>query len=154
MKRCLAFVSLLWLLCLNTTVAFSQTPSETFRQYHLLMQVRGQETTSICMMNLQPDQSVVGTVVNEFGVKAFDFTYSQGRAKVLNVVGPLNKWYIRKVLRKDFTFLLKNLWSGQDLTEKKRTLTHQPDGTVTLRNERFKISYTFTPMETPTNETY
>ena len=131
MKRCLAFVSLLWLLCLNTTVAFSQTPSETFRQYHLLMQVRGQEITSICMMNLQPDQSVVGTVVNEFGVKAFDFTYSQGRAKVLNVVG----------------------WSGQDLTEKKRTLTHQPDGTVTLRNDRFKISYTFTPMETPTNET-
>lgn len=127
--------------------------SETFRQYHLLMQVRGQEITSICMMNLQPDQSVVGTVVNEFGVKAFDFTYSQGRAKVLNVVGPLNKWYIRKVLRKDFTFLLKNLWSGQDLTEKKRTLIHQPDGTVTLRNDRFKISYTFTPMETPTNET-
>ena len=153
MKRCLAFVSLLWLLWLNTTVAFSQTPSETFRQYHLLMQVRGQEITSICMMNLQPDQSVVGTVVNEFGVKAFDFTYSQGRAKVLNVVGPLNKWYIRKVLRKDFTFLLKNLWSGQDLTEKKRTLTHQPDGIVTLRNDRFKISYTFTPMETPTNET-
>ena len=54
------------------------------------MDVRGREITSICMMNIEEDGSIVGTVVNEMGVKAFDFTYANGKAKVINVLGPLN----------------------------------------------------------------
>ena len=85
----------------------------------MLMQVRGQEITGICIMNVAPDNSIVGTVVNEFGVKAFDFTFSKGKAKVLNVVGPLNKWYIKKVLRGDFTFILSSMDTSKDIIKKK-----------------------------------
>ena len=111
MKRCLIFIELLFLL-----LPCSATES---REYNLLMEVRGQEITAICMMNFEDDGSIVGTVVNEMGVKAFDFTYANGKAKVINVLGPLNKWYIRMVLRKDFSFILSNIDGGQNVVQKK-----------------------------------
>lgn len=110
------------------------------------MDVRGREITSICMMNIEEDGSIVGTVVNEMGVKAFDFTYANGKAKVINVLGPFNKWYIRKVLRKDFSFILSNISKNQNVVWKKRSMTVSPNGDIIIKNDRFNISYTFTPM--------
>ena len=138
MKRCLIFIELLLLLlpCCDTES----------REYNLLMDVRGREITSICMMNIEEDGSIVGTVVNEMGVKAFDFTYANGKAKVINVLGPLNKWYIRKVLRKDFSFILSNISKNQNVVWKKRSMTVSPNGDIVIKNDRFNISYTFTPM--------
>ena len=98
-------------------------------------------------METAADGSIVGTVVNEFGIKAFDFTFANGKAKVFNVIGPLNKWYIRKVLKGDFTFLLSNMKKSGDVKKKKRRLTVTPDGDIVMRNDRFKISYTLTPMD-------
>jgi hypothetical protein len=110
------------------------------------MQIRGQELTSICIMDFSDEQNIVGTVMNEFGVKAFDFTFNGKKAKVLNVVGPLNKWYIRKILKADFTFIMSNIRQGQDVTKKKRTLTFSPDGEMLFTNSRYNIRYTFTPL--------
>lgn len=138
MKRCLIFIELLFLL-----LPCCATES---REYNLLMDVRGREITSICMMNIEEDGSIVGTVVNEMGVKAFDFTYANGKAKVINVLGPLNKWYIRKVLRKDFNFILSNISKNQNVVWKKRSMTVSPNGDIIIKNDRFNISYTFTPM--------
>ena len=139
MKRCLIFIELLFLL-----LPCSATES---REYNLLMEVRGQEITAICMMNIEDDGSIVGTVVNEMGVKAFDFTYANGKAKVINVLGPLNKWYIRMVLRKDFSFILSNIDGGQNVVQKKRSMTFTPEGNIVVRNEKYNISYTFTSMK-------
>ena len=122
MKNCLLFISLLFLLC-QPCVAQETGDSVVSREYNLLMQVKGQELTSICMMNVSPDGSIVGTVVSEMGMKAFDFTYDHGKAKVLNVVAFLNKWYIRRVLRKDQECHYKRRW----------------------------ITYTFTPMNNETD---
>ena len=94
------------------------------------MEVRGQEITSICLMNVEDDGSIVGTVVNEMGVKAFDFTYANGKAKVINVLGPLNKWYIRMVLQKDFSFILSNIDRRQNVVHKKRSMTVTPEGDI------------------------
>ena len=146
-------VSLLMLFCLIPCHAMGEAQTELLpadslvtKEYNLLMQVRGQEITSICIMNVAAGNNIVGTVVNEFGVKAFDFTFSQGKAKVLNVIGPLNKWYIRKVLKGDFAFILSNIGTGKDAVKKKRRLTYLPNGDMIATNDRFKISYTFTPM--------
>jgi translation initiation factor IF-1 len=111
------------------------------------MEVRGQEITSICLMNVEDDGSIVGTVVNEMGVKAFDFTYANGKAKVINVLGPLNKWYIRMVLRKDFSFILSNIDRKQNVVHKKRSMTVTPEGDIVVRNDKYNIRYTFTPMK-------
>ena len=134
MRNCLLFVSLLLLLC-QSALAQETGDSVVSREYNLLMQVKGQELTSICMMNVSPDGSMVGTVVNEMGMKAFDFTFDRGKAKVLNVVAFLNKWYIRKVLRKDLAYILPRLELEKE-----------------SHFERRWITYTFTPMNHETDQ--
>lgn len=111
--------------------------------YNVVMQARGNEVTAICFLMQREDGSVVGSFVNEFGVKVFDFTYSDSKAKVVNVMGPLNRWYIRRVLNKDFSFILSNINRNENVVEKKRNLTILPNGDIYIRNERFKIYYTF-----------
>ena len=120
MRNCLLF-SLLLLLC-QTGMAQETGDSVVSREYNLLMQVKGQELTSICMMN-------------EMGMKAFDFTFDRGKAKVLNVVAFLNKWYIRKVLRKDLAYILPRLEPEKE-----------------SHFERRWITYTFTPMNHETDQ--
>ena len=143
MRSCLRLISLLLLLW--------QTPCMA-QEYNLLMQVRGQEITGICVINTTPENEVVGTVVSEFGVKAFDFTYANGKAKVLNVIAMLDKWYIRKVLRKDLAFILENLHQGQDAVKKKRSISFLPNGDIEMKIGRFNIRYTFSPMNHETDQ--
>lgn len=140
MRKFLTF-SLLVLFYLMPCLAQDAT-----KEYNLLMQIRGQEMTSICIMDLSDEQNIVGTVMNEFGVKAFDFTFNGKKAKICNVVGPLDKWYIRKVLKADFTFLLSNIRQGSDVTKKKRKLTFLPNGEVRFTNDKYNIHYVFTPL--------
>lgn len=121
MRKCLPLISLLLLLWLQ--------PCRAQREYHLLMQVKGQELTSICVIDTVSDGNLVGTVINEFGAKAFDFTYTNGKVKVLNVVAFLDKWYIRRVLRRDLKHILPTLTPDKESYYKRRW-----------------ISYTFTPM--------
>ena len=143
MRARLLFVNVLLLLGFISCFAQEKILS---CEYNLLMQIRGREMTAICVMEISTDSSIVGTVVNEFGVKVFDFIFSEGKAKVLNVIGPLDKWYIRKVLRGDFNFILSNFGSGNDAVKKKRRLTHLPNGVISVSNDRYRIRYTFTPM--------
>lgn len=116
-------------------MATEPVDSVVSREYNLLMQVRGEESTSICMMNISADGSIVGTVVSEMGLKVFDFTYAKGKAKVLNVVAFLNKWYIRKVLKKDLAYILPRLEADKE-----------------CHYERRWITYTFTPMNNETDQ--
>lgn len=155
MKKCLTLVSLLALLCMlpsftkaANNVAEDGSDTTSTWQYALVMTARGHETTGICIMEGQPDGQLAGTVVNEFGVKAFDFTRQKGRTRVMNVIGPLNKWYIRKVLRRDLNFIIRHLWGGKDATEKRRSITFNANGSVSVSNRRFSINYLFTPMTT------
>lgn len=119
------------------------------REFGMLMTVRGREMTGLCIMELSPDGSLVGTVVNEFGVKAFDFTFDSKKAKVLNLIKPLDRWYIRKVLRADLAFMIPHLLAKTSAAKGCRTVTAAEDGSVKVSNDRYKIYYTFTPM---TNE--
>ncbi|MBO5593424.1 MAG: hypothetical protein J5931_02335 [Prevotella sp.] len=137
MKRCLLFISLLLFLF--------QTPCLS-KDYQLRMQVRGHDITGICMMDQSADDGIVGTVVNEFGMKAFDFIYDNKKVQLLNIVAFLDKWYIRKVLRKDLAFILSQMEQGVDFKKKSRSIQFKPDGEIEAVNSRYKIYYTFTPM--------
>ena len=110
------------------------------------MQVRGREITGICMMNMEPDGRIVGTIVNEFGLKAFDFTYHAGKTKIINAMGPLDKWYVKRVLRGDFSFILTHIRHNRDAVHRKRSIAVLPNGHVRMKNHRYGISYTFIPM--------
>lgn len=150
MKAFLAFVSAL-LLTVNCFAQRSEALPTTMpvlprsEAWATTMQARGHEFTGLCIIEQATDGTLVGTLVNEMGVKAFDFTYANGKAKVLNVIAPLDKWYIRKVLRGDLTFILSNINKGQDADHKKRHLRLMPNGDISVSNDRFKIKYTFTP---------
>ena len=94
--------------------------------------------TGICMAR-QTEEGVVGSVVNEFGIHFFDFTCKDNRVKVSHVFPAMNKWYIRRVLRKD----MRLLTSDSALKPGRRQLTVcQPDS-ITLHDQKSRITYRF-----------
>jgi len=121
--------------------------SVVYREYMFLMQARGHELTGVCIVNEDPVGETTGTIVNEFGVKAFDFVIKNGKAKVFNVIKPLDKWYIRRVIRGDIAFTFQHIKQGKDLTVKKRVISFEEKGDIKVENKKYKIRYTFTPIE-------
>lgn len=87
--------------------------------------------SGICVL-LNDGGVVKGSLFNEFGLTALDFTYCPQRQKVKlhSVVAMMDKWYIRRVLRKDLAQLMQRLQQGE----------------TQYRNERRHITYQFTPI--------
>lgn len=84
---------------------------------------------------------IAGTIVNEFGIRAFDFTMSQDRrrVKLLNVMKPLDKCLIRKAIARD----LKRLFNATASDE----YVSVDGDKITMR--RPSRSYTFSKMNIP-----
>ena len=76
--------------------------------------------------------TVKGSLFNEFGITALDFTYDRRKDKVKlhSVVKMMDRWYIRRVLRRDLHEVLKGLEQGDSIYEDKR----------------YHINYKFTPL--------
>jgi len=93
--------------------------------------------SGICIL-LQDDQIVRGSIINEFGVTALSFSYYPDKEKVKlhQVVRPMDKWYIRRVLRKDLCHLL-NLMR---------------ENVYIYTDTKYKITYKFTPLEVTDDE--
>jgi len=98
------------------------------------------------VMKMASPTEVIGTVINEFGLTAFDFEYNGKKTKLSNLPPFLDKWYIRKVLQGDMSFFFSNLPKQKDVWKISRQITFSPDGEIHLINIRFKIKYTFTPI--------
>lgn len=145
MTKCLALISLLLLSFLPATLC-AQEESADATQYGVVIDARGREFTGIFLMAESEEGHVVGAVVNEMGVKAFDFTFDGKKAKVQNLFPPINKWYIRRVLRKDIAFLLTHLKARTNTDNGKRSLNFLPDGTIELKNQ-YRITYRFNLLE-------
>lgn len=122
------------------------TDKADVRQYNLLLQVRRDEISGICVMKVISSTEVIGTVINEFGLTAFDFEYKEGETQLSNLPPILDRWYIRRILREDLSFFFSNLPLRQDLKKRSREITFSSDGEIILENHRFKIKYTFTPI--------
>lgn len=157
MKASSWFVSLLLFLSLHCAAQSADSvslPQYDMRQYNMGIEARGNRISGIALMEPSDDGGTVGTIVNEFGVKVLDFTCRQGKTKIMNVIAPLNKWYIRKVLRKDLGVIISSVGStpasGLPTTGtggKNRTIVRNADGGLTLRNQRFNIVYTLSPIK-------
>ncbi len=93
--------------------------------------------SGVCVLQTDGD-TVRGCLFNEFGVTALDFTYDSQRQKVKlhHVVKMLDRWYIRRVLRKDLAQLMIRLQRGE----------------TQYRNERRQITYQFTPIKDEATE--
>ena len=81
---------------------------------------------------------IAGTIVNEFGIRAFDFTMNRDRrrVKLLNVMKPIDKCLIRKAIARD----LKRLFNATTTDE----YVSVDGDKITMR--RPSRSYTFSKM--------
>lgn len=122
------------------------------KEYTVNLNVRGHEMSGISIFEFRTEKEVVGTLMSNFGAKIFDFVYDGRKTKILNVMKPINRWYIRKVLKKDFNFIITNLPAKRDKTEKQREMRVLPDGSISITNHKFKIKYLFS--EISENETH
>ena len=78
-----------------------------------------------------------GVLFNEFGITALEFTYQPQTKKVelIEVIGMLDKWYIRRVLKNDLQHVMENLMKGNP----------------TYKDEKYHISYKFSVMSNDEN---
>lgn len=128
--RCLLFVSLLLLAGrLGAQTAFPTSEGERMR-YDAYIQLPRAYVSGICIL-LREGDSVKGSLFNEFGITALDFTYCLRKQKIkLHSVMPImDKWYIRRVLKKDLRQLMARLQQGE----------------TQYQNERRHITYQLTP---------
>lgn len=136
-RKYLLCVSLLWL-CATSLAAqvFPSSEGERMR-YTAYIEMPKAYLSGICI--LWHDGDVVkGSLFNEFGVTALDFTYYMYKEKVKlhDVMAQMNKWYIRRVLKKDLQQLMLQLQQGK----------------TTYENQRQHIKYQLTPIAHETEE--
>ena len=74
-----------------------------------------------------------GVLFNEFGITALEFTYDPYKKKIrlVQLIAMLNKWYIRRLLKKDLRYVMENLFKGISM----------------YKNEKYHISYKFLLMD-------
>lgn len=101
----------LYLLCISLLLALpiSVQAQTTFpsadgerAKYAAYIEMPKAYVSGICVL-LQEDGLIKGSLFNEFGITALDFTYNPQRDKIKlhSVIKMMDKWYIRKVLKKD-----------------------------------------------------
>ena len=106
-------------------------------RYTVAIAFKNASFSGICVVKNIGTQ-IAGTIVNEFGIRAFDFTMSQDRrrVKLLNVMKPLDKCLIRKAIARD----LRRLFNATTADE---YVTVEGDKIIMRRPNR---SYTFSKM--------
>lgn len=132
-SKTFAALVLLLLLCVSTFAQglFPQQEGER-SLYSVQIDIRNAYLSGICVVR-HDGKNIQGAVVNEFGLSAMTFTYSQAKDKVIKVkpMKKLNKWYIRKVLKADLRQIIHML---------------QNDQGATFENRKLKITYSFIPL--------
>lgn len=93
--------------------------------------------SGICVL-MAEDGVIKGSMFNEFGISAMDFIYQPGkdRVKLVSVMDMLDKWYIKRVLKKDMAHVVRNLMEGISV----------------YRNDKYKINYKFTVLKGATEK--
>jgi len=110
---------------------------EQLNRYQVSIQVGGNQITGICMLK-KSDDSWRGTLINEFGVKAFDFIVTPQKCELLNTISMLNKWYIRRTIAGDLHFLFEI--DNPTVSFQKKTVRSidEQDGSLTIRYQKKK----------------
>lgn len=109
-------------------------------RYTVTITFKNSSFSGICVVK-QKDDIIVGTIVNEFGIRAFDFTVSLDRkhVKLLNVMKTLDKCLVRKTIARD----LRQLFSSSSTDE------YVSVEGVKIIMRRPNRSYTFSKMNIP-----
>lgn len=114
-------------------------------RYNILISFpKGKSLSGICIIRTDSAGGAM-SIINEFGIKAFDATYQAAKDKVKlhNVISPLNKWYIRRTISKDMAYL----FNPHKRESRRRKLKLKEDGSMILINNRSKTTYKLQPIK-------
>lgn len=148
MRQCFLWISLL-LVCLCVSAQSIAAPDGLFlfntgekAEYTFSLQYKQYRFTGLCIMK-KNDGGIAGSIINEFGIKAFDFVYesSTKRIQILNVIGFMDKWYIKRTLKKDWKYLFA--YPDVRKREKKKRTVKVEDGQIVLENRKHALVYSF-----------
>lgn len=108
----------------------------------------GKATISGILVTRENENTILGSIINEFGISALDFCYDKKKKKMklTHVVSFLNKWYIKRVLSNDLKFCLHILHSTPFNKKHNYSIERTVDSTKVCNNKR-RITYTFTPFK-------
>ena len=145
MRRFLLLISLLLLPAVTSVASsvdgylFPFDEGETVR-YTVAITFKKASFSGICVAK-RMDGVIAGSMVNEFGIRAFDFKMSgdRRRVKLLNVMKPLDKCFIRKTIARDLKRLFNSSVSDEYISvDGSKIIMRRPDR-----------SYTFSKMNIP-----
>ena len=143
--RFFASVSLLCLVAIASAqvrIGQSMIAADSSRCYTMQLTFRDTEVSGICLLK-ERNGGLTGALMNEFGIKALDFTYHKGKVKLAHVISMMNKWYIRSTLRNDLACLLAATTSKHT---KRYEVRLSNDGSRWFKNKRHHITYYFKPI--------
>jgi len=110
----------------------------------------------------QMNESWRGTMMNEFGLKMFDFICTPKKCELKNVTAFANKWYIKKTIAADLQFILEidhqnfkkgrtahRSWHNDTLTITNDYMKLQrfANGEMAMYHKKRSLTYTFRKME-------
>lgn len=119
--------------------------SQSLRYYRIDIQLpKDRHISGICIIRTEGNDGAM-SVINEFGIKAFDAVYQKekNKIKLQHVIGPLNKWYKRKIIAKD----MRLFFNPEENQSRHRNVEYNKDGSILLQNKRFNIIYHLQPMK-------
>lgn len=145
-------ISLLFLSLVCFLVASGQATS---LRYSFDMTIPKGHLSGIMITKLD-DCKLTGVIINEFGVSALSFVYDTKKRKIklLDMMKMIDKWYIRRQLKSDLSLCLEILLNDSAINNKRNYSVSVTDSSTTVTNTKRKITYTFQPIESDSeNET-
>ena len=135
-RACLVFVSLTFLTVhfstVNAQVCFPSTQGEKAK-YSAYIDMPQGYVSGVCVL-FNEGTVIQGSLFNEFGITALNFSYDikKEKIKLYSVVKLMDKWYIKRILKKDLKQLMKCLQKGESV----------------YQDEKYHITYSFSTLNT------
>lgn len=135
-RVCLIFVSLTFLTAhfntINAQVCFPSVQGEKAK-YSAYIDMPQGYVSGVCVL-FNEGTVIRGSLFNEFGITALSFSYDikKEKIKLYSVVKLMDKWYIKRILKKDLKQLMKCLQKGESV----------------YQNEKYHITYSFSTLNT------
>ena len=132
-RACLISVSMMLTALCATADAQSLLPQSAGEKarFSAIIEMPKGYMSGICVLLCDGD-IIKGSMFNDFGITYMDFTYSQQKDKVklLSVQKMMDRWYIRKILRRDLRQLFHAMQEGRE----------------EYRDEKYKMLFKFAPL--------
>ena len=83
-------------------------------RYSAMLEMKKGYLSGICIL-ANDGEKINGCLFNEFGISAIDFVFfpQKKKVKLISVIKMIDKWYIKKILKKDLVQVMEILSRGE-----------------------------------------